>query len=211
MKVIDGMDCDDAELVRRYQRGDAAAFAEFTRRHRDRVYRLARLWLRRSTDVDDVVQEVFMRSMSGLTGFLFRAQPATWLTRVTRNVCHEHDRRQRTHADVDDPAINHLLLADDANEGDDLAREHARVRRAVDRLPARQREVVVLRMFEDLPVAETARALGCREGTVKAHLHKALANLRRMLDADGAPPSLAGHVARPAPSHAAGPAGGDAP
>ncbi len=184
MKDNAGPDIDDSELVRRYQRGDAAAFAEFARRNRDRVHRLARLWLRRGEDADDVVQEVFMRSLSGLTGFLFRAQPSTWLVRVTRNVCLEHDRRLRQHADIDDPAIAPLLVAEVAADGTDTERDQRRVRSAVRRLPPRQREVVVLRMFEELSVAETARALGCREGTVKAHLHKAVGNLRDLLGGD---------------------------
>ena len=175
---------DDVELVRRFQRGDTAAFAEFAGRHRDRVYRMARLWLRHPVDAEDVVQEVFMRSLSALSGFLFRAQPGTWLLRVTRNVCHETNRKQRGHLDVDDPLLQQDLqqieggLSGRWPGADD---DHARVRRAVRQLPVRQRDVVVLRMFEELSVAETAQALGCREGTVKAHLNKAVGNLRRML------------------------------
>jgi RNA polymerase sigma-70 factor (ECF subfamily) len=53
-----------------------------------------------------------------------------------------------------------------------------RVRRLVEKLPERQREVVLLRIFEDMSVKETARSMGCREGTVKALLHKATAKLK---------------------------------
>ena len=53
------------------------------------------------------------------------------------------------------------------------------MRALVARLPERQREVVVLRVFESLSVAETAAAMGCRQGTVKALLHKAMARLRQ--------------------------------
>lgn len=169
---------DDAELVRRYQQGDARAFAEFAARHRDRVYRVARHWLRHPGDAEDVVQEVFMRSLGGLTGFLFRAQPTTWLLRVTRNVCRETNRKVRRHLDVDDPAIQDALGSDGQAGADD----HAQLRRHVRALPARQRDVVILRIFEELSVADTARALGCREGTVKAHLHKAIENLRQRME-----------------------------
>ena len=175
---------DDVELVRRFQRGEAAAFVEFADRHRDRVYRVARLWLSRPADAEDVVQEVFVRSLSGLSGFLFRAQPSTWLLRVTRNVCHEANRKHRWHLNVDDPLLQPSLLHEEgarSGSGPGADDDHARVRRAVRRLPARQQEVVVLRVFEELSVAETARALGCREGTVKAHLNKAVGNLRRLL------------------------------
>ena len=174
---------DDVQLVRRFQSGDAAAFAEFAARHRDRVYRLARLWLRHPVDAEDVVQEVFMRSLTALSGFLFRARPSTWLLRVTRNVCHEANRKQRGHLDVDDPYLQqHMVHVEGgvSGSGPGTDDDHARIRRAVRQLPPRQREVVLLRMFEELSVAETAHALGCREGTVKAHLNKAVGNLRRM-------------------------------
>jgi RNA polymerase sigma-70 factor (sigma-E family) len=55
------------------------------------------------------------------------------------------------------------------------------LRAALDRLPARQRATVVLRYFGDLPVAETARALGCSEGTVKSQTAKAVDTLRELL------------------------------
>ena len=56
-----------------------------------------------------------------------------------------------------------------------------RVRAAIEHLPARQREVVLLRVFEELSVADTARAMGCRPGTVKALLHKAMASMRQVM------------------------------
>ena len=85
----------DDDLVRRFQRGDEVAFSVFVGRHQDRLYRLARLWLADAQDAQDVVQEVLMRSYTGLKRFAFRAQPTTWLVRTTRNVCHEFNRRRR--------------------------------------------------------------------------------------------------------------------
>ena len=175
---MDDAAADDSELVRRFQRGDTAAFAQFVQRHQDRVYRFAQALLYRPEDARDAAQEVFLRAMGGLKGFLFQAAPRTWLLRVTRNVCREHNRRLRRHANVDALAAwESPLLATEAKDTDD----HDRLRRAVAALPERQREVVILRMFEDLSVVDTARAMGCREGTVKAHLNKAVGNLRGLL------------------------------
>ena len=176
---MDDAAADDADLVRRFQRGDAAAFALFVRRHQDQVYRFAYSLLYRPEDARDVAQEVFLRAMRGLTGFLFQAAPRTWLLKVTRNVCREHNRRLRRHEDVDDLAAREspVLAAEAVADTDD----HERLRQAIAALPERQREVVILRMFEDLSVSDTARAMGCREGTVKAHLNKAVGNLRVLL------------------------------
>ena len=173
---MDDAAADDVELVRRFQRGDAAAFALFVRRHQDAVFRFARPLLRRPEDAQDVAQEVFLRALRGLQGFLFLAAPKTWLLKVVRNVCREHNRRWRRHEDIDrlmqraDPALAIAVAGDDGDS--------ARLQQAIAALPARQREVVILRMFEDLSVRETAQVMGCREGTVKAHLTKAVGNLR---------------------------------
>ena len=172
----------DAELVRRFQRGDNDALDELVRRHQDRLYRLATVWLYNEHQAADVVQEVFLRSMRGLSAFRFRSAPFTWLYRATRNVCHEFNRRRRTEpleAEPGDtaPGIEQQVMRQDAARG---------VRALLDTLPERQRDVVLLRIFEELSVRDTARVMGCREGTVKALLHKATGRLRLDMEEDGA-------------------------
>ena len=112
-------------------------------------------------------------------GSAFAPSRFTWLFRTARLVCLEMNRQRRYEPlpAVDPPA---------ADSGDSAV-ALAEVRALVSDLPARQREVVMLRIFEDLSVRETARAMGCREGTVKALLNKARATagreLQRMNDA----------------------------
>lgn len=166
----------DNALVRRYQRGDAAAFDDFVRRHQDRVYRLAAVWLYDPQGAQDAAQEAFMRAMSGLHGFLFRASVATWLYRMTRNVCNEMNRRQQR---IANPPRELEAGHDEGNFHVGQVETLRAVRNAVRRLPERQRDVVLLRVFEELSVKDTARVMGCRPGTVKAHLSKAMANLAR--------------------------------
>ena len=126
-------------------------------------------------------QEVFVRSHKGLRSFRFRAQPFTWLYRTTKLVCREFNRRRRTESLEEDPhdtgkLPEHVVA--------DLDRAR-RIRLLVAELPERQQEVVLLRIFEELSVKETARALGIREGTVKANLHKATTNLEAMMHKTG--------------------------
>ena len=169
----------DAELVRAFQNGDQVAFTHFATRHQDRVYRMAVVWLFDSSLAADVLQETLLRSYSGLGRFRFRASPGTWLLRVCRNICYEENRRgarvRSLPEDYDAPGEEVV----DSSDG--LATVMARVTE----LPPRQREVVMLRIFEDLSVAETARVMGCRPGTVKAHLNKALNALRKLVKASG--------------------------
>ncbi|MCZ6643407.1 MAG: RNA polymerase sigma factor [Gammaproteobacteria bacterium] len=170
----------DEQLVRAFQAGDESAFSVFVTRHQDRVYRLAMLWLRDGSQADDALQETFLRSYTGLGRFRFRAQPHTWLLRVLRNVCFEENRRHAAQvlgAGVDSEQTTEPDLA----AAQDRPRQLARLHNALKRLPDRQRDVVMLRVFEDLSIAETASIMGCRRGTVKAHLNKAINGLRSML------------------------------
>lgn len=167
-------DISDVELVRKFKLGDAEAFDAIVRRFEDRIFRLARLWLYDDQAASDATQEVFLRGYRGLRSFRFRSTPFTWLYRTTKNVCSEFNRRRRA------DALEHEVL-DPSNSPDRQvadAETAARVRKLVSVLPQRQREVVILRIFEDLSVAETASAMGCREGTVKALLHKATQRLK---------------------------------
>lgn len=173
----------DSQLVRRFQRGDSSAFEKLVRRHQDRIVRLAAVWLDQSDRAEDVAQDVFLRSFTGLRRFRFGAEPATWLFRMTRNVCNEFNRTRRRHASVKtDPTATSVQSNVDSEV---LRRETiAEIRALVALLPPRQRDVVLLRVFEELSVDDTARTLRCRPGTVKATLHKAMANLRRRYNED---------------------------
>jgi RNA polymerase sigma-70 factor (ECF subfamily) len=171
----DKLPVTDEELVRRFQAGDTAAFECFVRRHQDRIYRLALVLLVVADDAHDVLQEVMMRSYTGLAKFAFRAQPTTWLVRTTKNACREFNRRSRVGGgDLE------LSTGDAGLETVIETEVVGKVRRLVARLPQRQREVVVLRVFEEMSVRDTARVMGCREGTVKALLNKAMTSLRSM-------------------------------
>ncbi len=161
-----------------------AAFETFVARHQERIFRLASAWLYAPDAAADAAQDVFLRALTGLPRFRFRASPFTWLYRTLRNVCQEYNRRS---------AARPLPLEDRDLPTGDVAPRRAgteqRLARTLERiqsLPERQREVVLLRIFEDMSVEDTARTLGCRPGTVKAQLNRALARLRD-LEAGPAP------------------------
>jgi RNA polymerase sigma-70 factor (ECF subfamily) len=171
----------DKELIKEFLAGNQGAFDTFVRRHQDRIYRLACARLYRADDAVDVAQEVFLRAYKGLKRFHFHAEPFTWLYRTLENVCNEYNRRT-----VRDRTLNQRLEEVDALQApaqDSAGQIRIRqIRQVVEQLPQRQQDVVLLRVFEGMSVEETARTLKCREGTVKAHLHKAINNLRSYFD-----------------------------
>ena len=167
----------DKELVKQFLAGDQGAFDIFVKRHQDRVYRLACARLYSTDDAVDASQEVFLRAYKGLRRFRFHAEPFTWLYRTLENVCNEYNRRV-----VRDKKLDQKL--GEVNTTDSFAQDGSQqihmqqIRQVIQQLPKRQQDVVLLRIFEGMSVEETATTLKCREGTVKAHLHKALNNLR---------------------------------
>lgn len=171
----------DVELVRQFKSGDPDAFDAIVRRFQDRVYRLAWHWLFDEQAAADVCQEVFVRGYKGLRAFRFRSSPFTWLYRTTKNVCHEFNRVRKTEV-LDDEPVDPGYRPEQQLADYETAQQ---VRALVANLPERQREVVMLRIFEELSVKETALAMGCREGTVKALLHKAMDRLKLRVAATG--------------------------
>lgn len=148
-------------------------------RHKDYVYRLAWGFLGSRSLAEDVTQEVFLRLAKGRSRWWPRAKFRTWLYQVTLNTAREFRRRRQRDAQ---PLTDEALERQTAPDPPTLAR--ADLSRALDLLPQRQREVVVLRFYEGLSTKETARIMRCREGTIKSHLHRALATLRQALSLD---------------------------
>lgn len=147
-----------------------AGFAEIYTDEHDRLVRLAALLLGSTAVAEDVVQDAFAK----LHGRIGRVDtPAAWLRTVVVNACRNERRRwvvARRHAP---------LLAVDAVQPDTPVHELIDSLRL---LSTRQRAVVVLRFYEDLPEADIAALLGIRIGTVKSSLHRALARLREEVE-----------------------------
>jgi RNA polymerase sigma-70 factor (ECF subfamily) len=159
-------------------------FDTFVREHRDRAIGLAwRLLDGDKAAAEDVVQEAFVRAYRGLGRFREEASLSTWFYRILVNEAQRHRRwrwvRERfggeLPADAPDP------------RGEAAGDPHLRrrVADALGALPRGQREAFVLVHLEGFTVRDTARITGRAEGTIKSHLHRALASLRgRLADLD---------------------------
>ena len=174
----------DETLVARVRRGEVEAFDRIVSRHKRAVYGVCRRLLRSHEDADEAAQIAFVRAWKALGDFRGEAALGTWLIRIALNVAKSTLARRRVHDDLEAVPEPQSTTADSETL---LGRSQARqrVRRAVAGLPPRQREVVVLKVFSEMTHREVATAMGLSEGAVKAHLHQAVANLRRRM-AEGA-------------------------
>jgi RNA polymerase sigma-70 factor (sigma-E family) len=142
--------------------------ALYTAEH-DRLVRLAVLILGSSMAAEDVVQEAFAKLHRRLDGL---DNPAAWLRVAVVNGCRNEHRRLaigRRHA--------HRVVP-----GRTTGVESPELIASLRRLPLRQRTVIVLRYYEDLPEAEIAKLMKVQVGTVKSTLHRALSKLRQEVE-----------------------------
>ena len=173
---------DDRALVAASVGGDRSAFDILVRRHQRTIYNVCYRFAGDHADAGDLAQDAFVRAYRGLARFKGDAAFGTWLYRIAVNVC-------LTRAAAKTPAldpIEPLELADLQGERPDeplrRARDAARVKAAIARLPEKQRITVILRVYHELPHDAIARTLGSTVGTVKANFFHALRNLRTLLE-----------------------------
>jgi RNA polymerase sigma-70 factor, ECF subfamily len=186
-----GTDSDE-HLLLRFRSGDVRAFEALVDRHRPGVFRfLARLVGERAR-AEDLCQECFLRVVQQADRWEERARFRTWLYAVARNLAADEARRavhRRTEPlDGTEPASE--------ARGPDRAAEDAllrpRIETAIRALPAEQREVFLLREYEDVPFADIAEITGAPLPTVKSRMRYALEALRRALSDPGAALDAAG-------------------
>jgi RNA polymerase sigma-70 factor (ECF subfamily) len=172
---------DDRALVRAAVAGSREAFDLIVERHRRGIYQLCHRYVGRHEDASDLAQDVFVRAYRGLARFKGDASLGTWLYRIAVNVCLN---RLSTRTPEISPPSRFVGMPDPT---DDPARALARseqarrVRRAIARLPKRQRTVLLLRVYQELSHQDIARVVGSSVGAVKANFFHALANLRKWL------------------------------
>ena len=169
-------------LVERFGRGDDSAFDRIVARYAAEVAALANRLLGWPQDVDDVVQDVFMAAFTGLRKFRGDCKLRTWLFTITINTCRRHRRRlgRLRSVPLEDAAPN-LYLNEHAEMAAIDSETFARVRRAVRALPARYREVVVLRYLQGLETAEICRLLGISTNAMNVRLNRARKRLKEDL------------------------------
>jgi RNA polymerase sigma-70 factor (ECF subfamily) len=197
---------DTEQLLAAARSGDRSARGRVLERHRQKLKRMVAVRLDRRVaarvDPSDVVQEALADAARQFDEYL-RTRPLPfypWLRRRAElklaDAYRRHVRAGRRsvvreqQAGLPDESVLELaerLVAPSADAGLSRRERGAVVRAALDQLPERDREVLVLRYLEDLSTADTAAVLGCSEGATKVRLLRALRRLRELLDAGGRP------------------------
>lgn len=189
----------DAELLDRLRAGDERAFVTLVRRHHAVMLRLAACYVPSMAVAEEVVQDTWLGMLRGIGGFEGRSSVRTWLLAILVNRARTAGARERRSVAIGDsvPAVDRSRFdatghwaapperwVEEAENRVDAAKLADRLRSAVGELPARQREVVLLRDVEGLSSEEVCSVLEISEGNQRVLLHRARSRLRQVLETE---------------------------
>ena len=184
-----GVEDPDLELVARARAGEDRAFTEIVRRHKPALYGFVRRYVGDADAAVDVVQETFVGAWKALGRFDDRRPFAVWLRAIALNKCRDRARRLTVRrlilGETNDQSVEARAQADPSPNGEaDLAsRQRAvLVQRAIDRLPTKLKEPLLLTYFDELSQQEAAAVLGVTVKTVETRVYRARQKLAELLD-----------------------------
>jgi len=167
------------------RRAEDAAIAALVDQYAAALYRVAYSVLRNSTDAEDAVQEAFLRVLRHRHSLAEVRDHRVWLVRIVWNVALDRKRRAKTRPETDDVAeLARVLPATGLSQEEvaAAAEHHGHVLACVERLPVKEREVLLLSAFEELSSVEISSVLGITESSVRSRLFRARNLMAELLD-----------------------------
>ena len=167
------------------QHAEEEALAALVSQYASTLYRVAFSVLRNAPDAEDAVQEAFLRVVRHRSALGEIRDHRVWLIRIVWNVVLDRKRRAKTRPETDDvDELARVLPAHglSAEQRAAAAEHHAQVLHCVERLPAKEREVLTLSAFEELSSVEIASVLGITESSVRSRLFRARNLMAELLD-----------------------------
>jgi RNA polymerase sigma-70 factor, ECF subfamily len=163
----------------------AALLSSLVDQYASALYRVAFSVLRNPADAEDAVQEAFLRVLRHRDTLGEVRDHRVWLIRIVWNIVLDRKRRAKTRPETDDVADLARVLPSNGLSAEELAaaaQHHAHVLACVDRLPEKERQVLVLSAFEELSSVEIAAVLDITESSVRSRLFRARNLIAELLD-----------------------------
>lgn len=164
------------DLVKAAQKGDDEAFYMLIAENKDKLYSVAYCYLKSHEDVLEAIQEVTCRAYVKLNKLKEPKYFNTWLIRIAINYCIDEQKRRKK-----------LIFM----ESDGVVEEHKNnlnkliVEEAIEKLSPKCKEVIILKYFQDMTIADISKVVEAPEGTIKTWLKKGLEELRDQLNKGG--------------------------
>ncbi|MBA4147620.1 MAG: sigma-70 family RNA polymerase sigma factor [Verrucomicrobia bacterium] len=182
------MEPSDSELIAAVLKGDSASFEPLIAKYQPRVFATARRYARRESEVEDIVQEVFLKAFQKLSSFRGEAPFEHWLMRLAVRTCYDflrgHQRnREKPFAELSEPETDWLerfvAEPDSASEHADAARQL--INKVMEKLSPANQLVITLLEIEDRSVKEISKLTGWSVPLVKVRAFRARAEMKKIL------------------------------
>ncbi|MBW1916368.1 MAG: RNA polymerase sigma factor [Deltaproteobacteria bacterium] len=174
---------DDFILIQSFLEGDRIAFERLILGHKDRVYNLCFRFIGDNQDADDLAQEVFIKVFKSLKKFRFQSSFLTWLYRITINTCKNRIKSRDFKYRKMNVSDNIEMI--ESKESPTISLEKKEKTRliqdAINLLPIKQREIIILKDIDGLSYDEVSKITGCKLGTLKSRLSRARLELKKKL------------------------------
>jgi RNA polymerase sigma-70 factor, ECF subfamily len=173
----------EREWVRLCQQGEREPFGHLVERHQHRMFSLVYHFVRRRDEVEDLVQEIFIKAFQGIRSYNFQSLFSTWLSRIAVNHCYDYLRRERS------ARVSYFWQMSEEGEreliskledgGPETLNSEEKVElkdlttKLLQRAPRDDRIILTLKELEDMSVEEIAETLNLKPTTVKVRLHRA--------------------------------------
>jgi RNA polymerase sigma-70 factor (ECF subfamily) len=182
------MERSEAELIAAVLKGDAASFEPLVQKYSPRVFATARRYARRESEIEDIVQEVWLKAFNKLKSFRGEAPFEHWLMRMAVRTCYDflrgHQRnRESSFSEISEPEDDWLerYAADPASTPEDADAAKLLVDRVLEKLSPEARLVIQLLEIEDRSVKEIAQITGWSVPLVKVRAFRARSEMRKIL------------------------------
>ncbi len=174
------------ELIKRFNAGDEAAFNDIVKKYQKKIYWHARRMTGNHLDADEVVQEVLIAIYNNLKKFRFQSSLYTWIYRITstRTLNFLNRSKVKRFIGIEDSNANELNSRDDIIGDFEQREKFARLEKKLSTLPAKQREVFIMRNFDDMSYKEISEITGRSEGGLKANYFHAVNKLTELMKED---------------------------
>ncbi|HKI77905.1 MAG TPA: RNA polymerase sigma factor [Ignavibacteriaceae bacterium] len=177
---------NDFELVRKFTEGDESAFNKIVLKYQQKIYWHARRMTGNHLDADEVVQEVLMVMFEKLKDFKFQSSLYTWIYRVTstRSINFINKRKIKQILSFEDQGQDSIKNKEDIIADIETKEKLEKLERILQKVPPRQREIFILKNYEQLTYEEMAEVTGKSIGGLKSNYFQAMKKIMKMVKED---------------------------
>ncbi|WP_025765084.1 RNA polymerase sigma factor [Dyadobacter tibetensis] len=179
----------DSELVTLYIRGNEKAFEKLVQRHKSRIYTTIYLIVKDQYVAEDLLQDTFIKAVDTIKSGRYNDEGKflPWIIRIAHNLAIDYFRRDKRYPNVvfedGSSVFNTLDFSEDSVESIQIRQEtHEQLREMIQKLPEVQKQVLIMRHYEDMSFQEIADATGVSINTALGRMRYALINLRKQFN-----------------------------